>query len=297
MRFLLFIIISLSLASCLEEDKAFAEKKNNNTYVVNEISNYKLPEKLTLFGEKIPLEDDEVRERAERELYLLLQQPGQIMLYFKRSGKYFPMFDNYLKEYGMPSDIKYLSVAESALYMSNSSAGASGLWQFISATGKRYGLTINEEIDERRHPEKSTEASFNYLKDLYARFNSWIYAAAAYNMGEGGLQENINFQLSNNYFDLFLNSETSRYIFRIALIKEIMENREKYGFNIDPSENWKEVEFEIVKETQPIENLSEWAKSYGTNYKEVKLLNLWILGRKLPRPPKGKHYEIKIPAK
>lgn len=295
MRYLFFIILVLTFTSCLKEEKAFANKNDDYSLLINEVSTYKLPNELYLFGEKIPLEQEDIRERAEREFYLLLQQPGQIMLYLKRSGKYFPMYDSIINQENMPKDIKYLSVAESALYMSTSSAGASGLWQFISSTGKRYGLIINDDIDERRHPEKSTQASIRYLKDLHARFGSWISAAAAYNMGENGFQNNLFFQKTDDYFNLFLNSETSRYIFRIALIKEIMENKEKYGFKIDKSEYWKEKKYKIVKVSKSITNLSEWAESQGTNYKELKLMNLWMLERNLPYPPKGKFYSIKVP--
>lgn len=299
MRFIFIIILIIStLNSCLQEEKAFAQNKSKefSTYL-NDVSSVKLPKKLTLFGENIPLEREDIKERAEREFYLLLQQPGQIMLYLKRSGKYFPTFEKYIKEMNMPADIKYLSVAESALYMSTSSAGASGLWQFMASTGKSYGLLVNKDIDERRHIEKSTIASFKYLTMLNKRFNSWISAAAAYNMGENGLDNNKLFQKSNDYFDLYLNSETSRYIFRIALIKEIMENKEKYGFALGKEDYWKEDKFQIVKESRSIVNLAEWAESYNTNYQTVKLLNPWILGRDLPHPPKGKHYEIAIPVK
>jgi hypothetical protein len=299
MRYILFILlISFFSYSCIEKEKIQAQSNVDNfsTYI-NDVSSVKLPKTLSLFGENIPLDREDIKERAEREFYLLLQQPGQIMLYLKRSGKYFPIYEKYIKEMNMPSDIKYLSVAESALYMSTSSAGATGLWQFISSTGQRYGLTINNEIDERRHPEKSTIASFKYLTDLNRQFNSWISAAAAYNMGENGLNSNMMYQKSRDYFDLYLNQETSRYIFRIALIKEIMENKENYGFLLDESEYWKQENFEIIKETRAINNLSEWAESKGTNYKDVKLLNPWILSKTLAHPAKGKHYEIAIPKK
>ena len=299
MRKILFIIMLILLFnSCLDKETAKAQSNiNKYSTFINNVSSVKLPEKLTLFGEEIPLQNEDIKERAEREFYLLLQQPGQIMLYLKRSGRYFPIYEKYIKEMNMPSDIKYLSVAESALYMSTSSAGASGLWQFIPSTGKRYGLIINKDIDERRNPIKSTIASFKYLTDLKKQFGSWISAAASYNMGENGFENNLMFQKTNSYFDLFLNSETSRYIFRIALIKEIMENKEKYGFLLDSNDYWKPQEYEIVKVTKSITNLAEWAESHGTNYKDVKLLNLWILGRNLPYPPKGKYHEIAIPKK
>ena len=142
-------MLILLFNSCLDKETAKAQSNiNKYSTFINNVSSVKLPEKLTLFGEEIPLQNEDIKERAEREFYLLLQQPGQIMLYLKRSGRYFPIYEKYIKEMNMPSDIKYLSVAESALYMSTSSAGASGLWQFIPSTGKRYGLIINKDIDD-----------------------------------------------------------------------------------------------------------------------------------------------------
>ena len=284
----LLLICTLLLSTELQ-----AENKNGNIF--SSVSNFQLPEKLTWCGETIPLDDPLIRERAEREFYLLLQQPGQIMLYLKRSGRYFPMYERILKSEGMPTDIKYLSVAESALYMSRSSAGALGLWQFIRSTGKRYGLHISKWVDERKHPEKSTRAAAKYLKSLKNEFGHWTLAAAAYNMGENGLRSNLKFQTKNNYFDLYLNSETSRYIFRIVAIKYLLENHEKFGIFLKKVSFYKAYKSKTITVKTRIRDLSKWAKSYGTTYKKIKLLNPWILRRELRPPLSKKPYEIKIP--
>ena len=267
--------------------------QNYNSY----LSSLKLPAQLEFCGEKIPLDIQEVKERAEREFYLLLQQPGQVILYIKRSGRYFPVFEKIIKEKNLPDDLKYLSVAESALYMSRSSKGAVGLWQFMPGTARAYDLQVDDFVDERRHPEKSTEAALDYLKDGYKQHKSWILSAAGYNMGNSNVAEHLDFQNGNTFFDLFLNEETSRYILRIVIIKEIMNNPEKYGFKIDNNEKYKPDNVKYIECDDEIQNLSKWATDNRTTYKDVKLLNPWILDRKLPKPTKGKVYKIAVPEK
>ena len=289
----LFVLI-IFLASCTETKELKSQANKENYSFIEHLSGIKLPEKLELFGEKIPLEIPEVRERAEREFYLNLQSPGQLILYIKRAGKYFPLFEKKLKEAGVPDDLKFLSVAESALYMSRSAKDAVGLWQFIPSTGKKMGLQIDDFVDERRQVEKSTEAAIKYLKNGYDAHKSWLLAAAGYNMGHENVKDNLDFQAMNSYFDLFLNEETSRYILRIAVIKEIMTNPLKYSINLPPDDIYRPEKVKVIKQTAGIPNLADWAKEFNTTYKEVKLLNPWILQRKLP-PPVNKYYEISIP--
>ncbi len=289
----LFLICFLVILSC-KETRQLPGQENNLSFN-HYLSTVKLPEKLDFCGEKIPLEIEEVRERAEREFYLNLQAPGQIILYLKRAGRFFPIYEKIFAEQDVPDDLKYLSVAESALYMSRSPKDAVGLWQFIPSTGRAMGLQIDEYVDERRHTEKSTLAAIKYLKNGYKNTKSWILAAAGYNMGHENLSDNLLFQDVGNYFDLFLNEETSRYILRIVIIKEIMKNPQKYGFNLKPTDLYKPPKFKIIKESSFIANLNEWAKENKTNYKDIKLLNPWILQRRLPSPPKGKVWEIAVP--
>lgn len=294
--FIYFIIFSL-FVNCTEtkEKKHSASEEQINYFSL--VSSIKLPDKLTFCGESVPLDIPEVKERAERELYLLMQQPGQIILYIKRAGTYFPVFERIIKEEGLPDDLKFLSVAESALYMARSAKDAVGLWQFMAATGKKMGLQIDDYVDERRHPAKSTKAAMKYLKSGFDSQKSWIMAAAGYNMGHENLKDNTEFQGSNNFFDLFLNEETSRYILRIAIIKEIMENPQKYGLDRSKLEIYKPDKVNIITVANAIPNLSDWAQKNGTTYKYVKLLNPWILKRELPHPKSGNSYEIAIPAK
>ncbi len=258
------------------------------------ISTIPIPEKLDFCGEAVPLHDPEIRKRFEREFLLNLQSDGQIMLYLKRSGEFFPLYDRIIAEEGAPADLKYLSVAESALFQAQSSKDAVGLWQFIPETARRFGLRVDENVDERRNPEKSTRAAMRLLKENRNRFGSWALSAAAYNMGEAATADDLQFQKGTSYYDLYLNEETSRYVFRVLAIKEIMQHPEKYGYHLEADDYYKSPEVKVVSVAQEIPNLSEWAQSNGSTYKEVKLLNPWIKKRALPRPG-GEPYAIAVP--
>lgn len=267
--------------------------KGEESRVLHDFSSIELPDELDFCGEKLPLDNPEIRERAERELYLNLQQPGQLMLYIKRSTKYFPLFEKLLKEENMPDDLKYLPVAESALYMARSGKDAVGLWQFMPETAKSFGLIVDEYVDERRHPIKSTQAALKYLRGGHKRFRSWLMAAAGYNMGYSGLEDDCSFQGTEKFSELYLNEETSRYVFRIAIIKFIMKNGEKYGLHF-PSDGYSIQNQKTIEVHDAISNLSVWAKEHGTTYKHIKLLNPWILKRSLPKA-KNHPYKIAIP--
>lgn len=293
-RFIFFAVLLFACSDNRNESSAQTTQEYLGSDHFTKVSQLKLPDELSWCGEKIPLDIPEVKERAEREFYLLLQQPGQIILYLKRSGRYFPLYEQVLREYNMPDDLKYLSVAESALYMALSSKEAMGLWQFMSATAKHLGLQVTDMVDERRHPEKSTRAALKYLRQGFESNGSWMLTAAGYNMGHTNVTKNLKYQNADDYFDLFLNTETSRFIFRIALIKELMSNAEKYGFILDKDDYYKPYDTKIVEWNKSIKDLSAWAIEQGTSYKFVKLYNPWILGRELPSPGKGK-WEIAVP--
>jgi hypothetical protein len=293
---IIFVFLAVIMLSCSDSKPLISDDNEHEQNFYEFLTSVKLPEKLDFCGESLPLDDPEIKERAEREFYLMLQQPGQVILYLKRSGRYFPSFEKIIKEHSMPDDLKFVSVAESALYQARSSVGAIGLWQFMPETAKMMGLQVDEFVDERRNPIKSTHAAMKYLKQGFEKHKSWILTAAGYNMGHSGLMENLNFQSVENYFDLYLNEETSRYIFRIAIIKHIMQNSEIYGFKITDENKYSPEKTIIVKTNENISDLSAWARANGTTYKQVKRLNPWILKRNLPAPPKGVFYEIALPS-
>jgi hypothetical protein len=254
----------------------------NEVTIVNHLAVTHPPDIVFICGERIPLEIPDVRERFEREFYLEFDE-NQLILDLKRCGKYMPFIESKIKERGLPSDLKFLAIAESRLIENAySSKGAAGLWQLMPGTARKYGLRIDDYIDERLNIQKSTDAALSYLQDLYNKFNSWTLALAAYNAGEARISDALQFQWVDNYFDLHLNRETARFIFRVAAIKELISNAKRYGFVIDTTKLFKPPDVKYVSVRGPIQNLAVWAKLQGTNYKTLKYLNPWILKSSLP---------------
>jgi len=215
----------------------------------------RIAEPLTFCGELVPLADPDVRERLERELLVSLDNSDDIILWLKRANRYFPEIERVLKANFMPDDLKYITIAESSLRpLAFSNKGAVGYWQFIEGTGTRYGLEVTGDIDERRNVYKATQAAVKYLTDLYALFGSWTLAAAAYNMGEDGLKAEMLVQKVNNYYQLYLNQETQRYVFRILAAKIIMSNPAKFGYVLSKADLYLPRQFDTVeiKAAQPV---------------------------------------------
>jgi membrane-bound lytic murein transglycosylase D len=246
-------------------------------------------------GERIPVENFDVRERLERELIVNSYRHSTTILNLKNSARYFPEMDRILKENGLPADFKYLAVAESDLRNASSPAGAKGIWQFMEGTAGEYGLEVNNQVDERLHFEKSTRAACAYLKKYKERLGSWALVAAAYNMGPTGLRNEMEAQKSNNFFDLNLNEETNRYIFRLVAIKHVMEHPELYGFDLNKKQMYPPLDnFALVSVDSSIANLGEFAQQHGTSYRMLKVFNPWLKDNKLTNS-KRKVYDIKIP--
>lgn len=260
-----------------------SNSSNNTNSIAMQLVNSVVKNKVYEFaGEDVPLNDPEVFERMDRELSSNVYWQGNTLPILKLSEKYFPIIEPILKENGIPDDFKYLAVAESGLRHVSSPAGASGLWQIMKSTGQQYGLIINDEIDERYHVEKSTRAACKYLNDAYLKYGNWTLVAASYNMGMAGLQNKINQQLEDNYYNLWLNQETSRYVFRIIALKEILQNPKAYGFiyhfGVDA---YPPLTSEEKFVPLPIHDLALWAKENGTNYKTIRYLNPWIKDNKI----------------
>ncbi len=269
------------------------EKKLVNDYNVYALP---LPEKMDFAGEPVPLNNPDIRERMDRELLVNTYWQSNGLLLFKRANKYFPQIEPLLKKYGLPDDFKYLAVAESGLEYTSSPAGASGIWHFMKGTGLEYGLEINDYVDERYNLEKATMVAAEYLKAAKNKFGSWTMAAAAYNAGSGGMNKQINRQKETSYYDLLLNDETSRYVFRILALKEIMTHPQQYGFNFREKDLYTNIPTFKVKVNTPVEDWAEWVKPYGINYKILKLHNPWLRDTFL-KNSSGKEYFIEIPEK
>jgi membrane-bound lytic murein transglycosylase len=274
------------------EDSPLKESFFNN-YKVYAID---LPEKLDFAGERVPIEDPDVYERLDREFLVNTYWQSNGLLYIKRANKYFPIIEPILKRNNIPDDFKYLALIESGLTNAVSPAGASGFWQFMKSAAKEYGLEVGDQVDERYHLEKATQAACDYLNAAKRSTGSWTMAAAAYNAGVAGMNRQANLQETNNYYDLWLNNETSRYVFRILAVKEIMKNPKKYGFIFDKRHLYNELPTYSVMIDSSITNLISFAKQYNITYKDLKVYNPWLRDRKLENKD-GKTYYIKIPKK
>lgn len=263
--------------------------------LMNPTVNLKLPEQLDFCGEPVPLHAPHVRMQAEREFYLMLQDPGQLIINIKRSGIFFPLFEAIAKQDSVPDDLKYIAVIESALRNARSPKDAFGIWQFIEPTGKRFGLQIDKDVDERLNLVKATHAAYAHMREGHDMLRSWTMGAAGYNMGPANLAEQATYQRDSNFYNLYLNEETTRYIFRASVMKELMSHHDAYGIHLTDDEIYHPDTLKVIPVDGAIADLQEWAVQNGTTYKWVKIYNPWILKRALPRPKSGSVWEIIVP--
>ena len=278
------------LALCLSCSYAFAETKGDFAAepVPSLVSAVRVEGPLDFCGESLPLNDFEVRERLEKELLLILWDRPQVILWLKRSTRYFPYIEDLLAAHNMPEDLKYIAVVESALLPhAGSPQGAIGYWQFMKQTGRNFGLTVDENIDERRNFFASTRAAVAYLQELHELFGSWTLAAAAYNLGEDRLLAEKKSQKVDNFYEFYLPVETQRYVFKIIAVKLILSDPSRYGFHLQQKDYYRPVTFDRVKITLPGRMpLYLVARAAGTYFKQIKDLNPEIRGSELP---KGTH--------
>lgn len=272
----------------------FGTSGDNKEKRIHEGTAMYFPEEVDFAGEKAPLQITDVRERLDRELLINANLDATTALIIKRANRAFPIIEPILAKYGVPDDFKYLAVIESGLVNAVSSAGARGVWQFMPETAKEKGMEVNDIVDERYHLEKSTEAACRYLLSAKDKFGSWTLAAASYNGGMNGITKKIDEQKVSNYYDLALTEETSRYVFRILALKEIMKQPAKYGFTIFSSDLYAPIPTKRVAVDSTITDLTSFAMSQGINYKILKIHNPWLRDKKLVNPTK-KRYEIEIP--
>ncbi|MDR1113369.1 MAG: lytic transglycosylase domain-containing protein [Bacteroidales bacterium] len=269
-------------------------ESNNSAYYQNIITTPPVPETLDFAGETVPLKIYWVREALERELINHCYQHSRTLQIVKRTGRYFPLMKQILEEEGVPKDFLYLCVAESGLENVVSPAKAAGFWQFMETTAKKYGLEIRDEVDERYHLKKATHAACQYLKRCKKELGSWSLAAAAYNMGANGVKTAIENQSSNNYWDLYLNTETARYLYRILAYKLMFENTEQYGIKVCASDMYHPVPCKEIKIDASIDNLYAYAKAHNLTYRELKTLNPWLRSTKLTFSH-TKSYNLQLP--
>ncbi len=255
------------------------------------ISAIRVPGPLDFCGEKVPLHEAEIREEMEKELLLSLWSRAQVILWLKRSGRYMPYIEKILKENRMPDDLKYVAIVESSLLPHiGSSKGAVGYWQFIPDTGRKYGLRVDRDMDDRRNFFSATRAAMSYFQKLHKDFGSWTLAAAAYNMGEYGLQKRIGEQKTDDYYHLYLPLETQRYVYKILAAKLILSDPEKYGFYLTQQDIYQPRQFDRVRiESPEAVSLQLIAEAAGTWFKTIKDMNPEIRGNDLTA---GNHHVL-----
>ncbi len=282
------IFISYSTEGSIEEEEII--KSFDLPQVVRSV---KLKDKYDWAGEVVP-DNPDVMERLDRELLVNSYWHSTTLLHIKMANKFFPIMERILKEEGVPDDFKYLAVAESSLRNVSSHANAKGFWQFRNLAAKEWNLEVNNEVDERYNVEKSTKAAAQYLKQMKKRFGTWTDAAAAYNVGPTSYAKTLQNQGESNYYDLHLNDETSRYIFRLIAIKEIMSEPEKYGFYVDEEDLYPGLENTYeVKIDKSVASWKDFAQKHGISYRMLKYYNPWLIDNKLT--VLNKTYYIRLP--
>lgn len=273
----LLILLTISCQNQVSE----SPKNVNESEAIVEHETPKVPSEMDLFGETILLHNFDMRERLDKELIVNMYFHSSTVQILKKANRYFPMIEKILKEEGIPDDMKYLCVIESALNQATSPAGAKGFWQFMPDAGMENGLEINQDVDERLHVEKSTRAACKYLKNAKRNLTSWISASASYNCGVSGLKRIMDEQNASNFFDLYMNEETTRYVFRIMALKIVMENPTSYGFDPSKMELYDPIETRKIEVNSSIPDLSSWARKNGSNLRILKVLNPWLISNKL----------------
>jgi hypothetical protein len=256
---------------------------------------FRVPDKVTLCDEPVPLDDPVVREDLDREFTTTVWSRIQTTMWIKRAHRYFPEIERKIRDRRLPADLKYVVLVESDLLLkARSSAGAQGPWQFMAPTAQRFQLRTNNAVDDRLEISAATDAALRYLSDLYRLFHNWPLALAAYNCGEGRVQKEMAAQGVNTYYQLSLPVETERYVYRIIAAKIVLESPGRYGFDIPPDQlypplDYDEVDFSVTQEVR----VKALADACGSYYKAIKRLNPWIKGATLPpgahrlRIPKG----------
>lgn len=279
------VFTALAAVSVLAIITTLASSKSDEEHPVevrpSTVKPFAVPKSISIAGEPLPLHQLDVQERLDREILVNSYWQSNNLLMLKRSDKWFPIITPILAEEGVPEDFKYLALIESGLQDIVSPAGAAGPWQIMKTTAKEAGLEVNNEIDERYHMEKATRAACAYLKEAYGKFNNWTLAAASYNMGMSGTARRLEEQQVDNYYDLRLNAETARYVYRMAAVKQIHENLADYGYVYHSTEGYSLPKFDTVTVAGAVPDWIDWAKQHGITYKSLRLYNPWIRSSKL----------------
>ena len=285
-------IFSIALFVCATVFYAGAQRLNDG-YIA--VTCPDIPQSINFCGDKVDFDRIDMAERLDRELTGTIYGQTMSSLIIKRANRYFPRLIEILEQNRMPEDLIYLAVAESSLDINAlSPAKAAGIWQFMAATGKQYGLEVNDDVDERYDPEKETVAACQYLRNAYSKYGNWATVCASYNAGTARISNELASQQVNTSFDLRLVSETSRYVFRIIALKIFLENPKRFGYRLRSNQLYQPIEYDEVRVNTPVANWTTWAREHGITYAQLRDANPWIRSNKLPNAS-GKVYRVKVP--
>ena len=258
------------------------------------VSAHPIPTEMSFADEPVPLHNPDIQERMDREILVNAYWQSNAFLLMKRTHKYGPLIDSILVAENVPLDFKNLAVIESGLQNVSSPAGAKGFWQFMRSTAKEFDLEVNANVDERFNLVLATQAAARYLKQARDEFGSWTLAAASYNAGRAGIRRELTRQGVSNYYDLLLNEETSRYVFRILAVKRLLEEPQQYGFQYNSYHLYQRIPTRKLKVDTVVHDFVAFAEKFGINYKILKIHNPWLREGHLNNSSR-KEYTIAIP--
>lgn len=281
---------------CFSSTGGSREDEKYSDYFKNHYNIFKvtIPADLNFAGEPVPLNDFTVYENMDRELTVNTYFQSNSLLLHKRASRWFPLIEGILKRNGIPEDFKFVPLIESNLTNAISSKGATGFWQMMEPTALSYNMEVNEEVDERYNVEKSTEASCKYFREAYAKFHSWTLVLASFNYGIEGLQKILDEQKAKGYYDLLLNEETTRYMFRLLAIKEIISHPKNYGYILRKKDLYPPIRTYKVTVDTAVTDFTAFAARYEMSYKMLKYFNPWLRKNYLTNA-EHKSYDITIP--
>ncbi|MCF8369819.1 MAG: lytic transglycosylase domain-containing protein [Bacteroidales bacterium] len=294
------LLISVGIFALFSFSSLDHSNKDNDGNTVHQqdavITSPPLPKKINFAGEPAPLQLTHVIENLDREILVNTYFHSSTIQMIKRANRWFPVIEPVLAKYNIPDDFKYLALVESGFLNVESPMGAAGFWQFMEKTAREYGMEVNDYVDERYNLELSTEKACEYLQDSFEEYQNWTLVAAAYNAGKRRITQSIEQQKTSDYYDLYLNEETTRYVYRILAIKIILNSPKTYGFDIKPAELYPPQKVYFLEITTPIENLLDFALEHDISYRELKYFNPWLRSNYL-KNQSGKLYRIKLPLK
>lgn len=288
-------VLLFGTAAPAEAEPRHSQESQTSRDGFTNVINPEIPLSMVFAGEKIDLDDVSLYERLDRELTSMVYTHGNTLLTIKRANRYFPVIIPILEKKGVDRDFVYLACIESFLNpIARSGAGAAGMWQFMPATAKQYGLEVNDEVDERYNVEKETEAACRYINAAYEKYGNWESVAASFNGGTARISSELEAQMATSALDLWLAEETRRYPLRMMAMKLIMENPKDYGFTLTEEQLYQPLAYTTETVSGPVADWPQWAKARGIDYATLREYNPWIRAKKLTNKS-GKTYTVRIP--